>query len=291
MAVAVEAAEEGSQDVADNAQKTLNGAGDELANTIDHDDNVGQDAEADEALDGAANSANDVDVVAAALGAVGDTVVAAATETDQASNVLDGLEDTAEETANATADSKAKTELVGVEEGNSIENALEVETTETGAGVLEVSADAGVDVNLDTDTDGKQILLDGLGGAESDGVEAGLAVSVLGVVLDNLGGGGSAESAELDLDGGVEVKVRLRPGTLDLGADAAALLVVPLHARLARASLGPGAVGHAGRAVELLGGAGLETSLGDGREAGGGGSQGGGRGGESDESSEELHVC
>lgn len=270
VAAAVESAEDALDDVTDEALEVLNGNVDDAAGGANEQENIGEDTEPNKTVDVATDGALDVNVVLAALGAVRDAIVGGALgESEPAGEALDSVEDTADDTANDTASRDRQAVGVGVEEGDGIGTRLEVETGKATAGVLQADAAASIDIDGGTGVN-LELSLDLKRSQEDDVLDRGLAVGVLRVVLDDLVRGASAEGAELSIDGAVDADRRLRPcASLD-GTGAAALLGVPRLAGLARAGLGPGAVVHAGGALE--GGAlkdaasvaGIETRL-DGR--------------------------
>lgn len=210
MAVAVEGGQEGLDDAANEAQQAVDDVGNDVLGSVDGQHNVGEDAEADEAVDLSTDLSVDVDVVLAALGTVGDTVEVALSEAELAGEAVDDLEEAEREVGLDIGRDGSKAEDVGVEGNDGVDEALQVETAETGADVLEVGADVGVEVDLDL---GSNLELNVGRGTEGDGVEAGLAVLMVRVVLDDLGRGGSTEGAELDIDGSEDADVRLGPGT------------------------------------------------------------------------------
>lgn len=259
LAVAAEDAEEAAEEAANNAQQAVDGDGEDGADLVDDEDDIVDEAEADEAVDVATDGSLDVDVVLAALGAVRDTVVdLAAAEAEGAGETAQEVDDSVEEATDNITGADSVAVLVGVEEGNSIKDVLEVETGETTADVLEGEADAGVDV--DELAAEERDLGVNLERSEEDNVEeAGLAVGVVGVVLDDLVGRGSAVGAELHLDIDKGRRRGLGPAAGDDLAGALAGLAIPGLARGARAGTGPGAVGHASRALEVA--AGLEGGV------------------------------
>lgn len=175
------------------------------ANLVDEEDGVLGDAETSKAVDVATDAAADVDVVLAALGAVGDTVVdLAVSEAEHAGDALDEVDNGVGETAGDATGTDSVSVLLGVEEGDGVDGALEVETGETSAGALEVGADLALDVDglAGVETD---LGVDGERGGEDSVLEAGLAVGVLGVVLDDLVRRSSAVSAKLDINTSVDV--------------------------------------------------------------------------------------
>lgn len=205
------------------------------ANLVDEEDGVLGDAETSKAIDVATDAAADVDVVLAALGAVGDTVVdLAVSEAEHAGDALDEVDNGVGETAGDATGTDSVSVLLGVEEGDGVDGALEVETGETSAGGLEVGADLALDVDglAGVETD---LGVDGERGDEDGVLEAGLAVGVLGVVLDDLVRRSSAVSAELDINTSV-----------DVGAGGG--LGVAAGSLLAGALLGSAVPGLAGRA-------------------------------------------
>lgn len=228
------------------------------ADLVDEEDGVLGDAETSKTVDVATDAAADIDVVLAALGAVGDTVVdLAVTEAEHAGEALDEVDNGVGETAGDATGADSVSVLLGVEEGDGVDGALEVETGETSAGALEVGAHLALDVDglAGVETD---LSIDGERGDEDGVLEAGLAVGVLGVVLDDLVRRSSAVSAELDINTSVGVDVGAGLGVAASGLLAGALLgsAVPGLAGRARAGLCPGAVGHGAGAREA--GAGLE---------------------------------
>lgn len=293
-AVAVEDAEDVGQDVANKAEQRLNSDGDDVLEAVDNEDDAGEDAEANEVVDTGTdlNINLDVNVVGASLGAVRDTVEVALGQTKAAGEVADEGDNTTELSVdvNDVEDVDVEVEVVGVEQLDGILNLLDVQTSQTGNGGLEVSADVGVDINL-SKAEQFNLSSDVDGGDKGNSVEAGLAVLVLGVVAADLGGGGSAEGGELDanVDGGVQAQVRLGPAALDDLASALGGLDVEGLARSASARLGPGGVLHVAGALEAIG---ADVDLGilsDGGLEG----LGNGRAGEGQKSSEgngELHC-
>lgn len=241
MAVAVEGGQEGLDDAANEAEQAVDDVGNDVLGSVDGQHNVGKDAEADEAVDLGTDLSIDVDVVLASLGTVGDTVEVAPSEAELAGEAVDDLEEAEREVGLDIGRDGSKAEDVGVEGNDGVDEALEVETVQTGADVLEVGADVGVEVDLDL---GSNLELNVGRGTEGDGVEAGLAVLVVRVVLDDLGRGGSTEGAELDIDGSEDADVGLGPGTgqdvtnTDVGNEVEGL------AGGTSARLGPGAVAH-----------------------------------------------
>lgn len=175
------------------------------ANLVDEEDGVLGDAEASKAVDVATDAAADVDVVLAALGAVGDTVVdLAVSEAEHAGDALDEVDNGVGETAGDATGTDSVSVLLGVEEGDGVDGALKVETGETSAGALEVGADLALDVDGLAGVE-TNLGVDGERGDEDGVLEAGLAVGVLGVVLDDLVRRSSAVSAELDINTSVDV--------------------------------------------------------------------------------------
>lgn len=263
--MAVEDAEDVGQDVTDEAEQRLNSDSDNVLEAVDNEDDAGKDAETDEVVDTGTdlNINLDVNVVGASLGAVRDTVEVALGQTKAAGEVADEGDNTTELSVdvNDVEDVDVQVEVVSVEELDGILNFLDVQTSETGNGGLEVSADVCVDVNL---SEAEQVNLssDVDGGDKGNSVEAGLAVLVLGVVAADFGGRGSAEGSELDanVDGGVQAQVRLGPAALDDLASALGGLDVEGLARSASARLGPGGVLHVAGALEAIG-AGVDLGI------------------------------
>lgn len=301
LAVAVEDAEEAAEEAANDAQQAVDGDGQDGADLVDDEDDIVDKAETDEAVDVATDGSLDVDVVLAALGAVRDTVVdLAAAKAEGAGEAAHEVDNSVEKATDNITRADSVAVLVGVEEGNSIKNVLEVETGKTSADVLKSKADAGVDVD-ELATEERDLGVNLERSEEDDVEEAGLAVGVVGVVLDDLVGRRSAVSAKLHLDIDKGRRRRLGPAAGDDLAGALAGLSVPGLARGARAGTGPGAVGHASRALEVA--ASLEGGvITDGEVAGGDGRSGveegvrgwdggdhGGHGGEAEDDLGEEH--
>lgn len=247
-AVAVEGGQDSLDDAADEAEKAVDNNVDDNLQGADDQDDLGEDAETDKAGDVATDLANNVDVVGATLGAVTNTVEVALAKSELAGKAVDALEKTERQINIDIGSNNSMTDDISVEGNNGINDALEIETRQGTTDVLQVSADVGMDIDVNLGLDGG-LELDIGGSAEGDGVEADLAVLVLGVVLDDLGRRLGAESSKLDVDRGVDLDIRLDPGTDELLANTGLGLEVQLLARSASASLGPGAVGHAVRAL------------------------------------------
>lgn len=257
-AVAVEGGENGLDETANKAEQTLNDNVDDDLEAVDNQDDIGQNAETNEASDTTTELANNVNVLRAALGAVGNAVVVALGETKLAGETLDKLQEAKTQAGLDISLDDSKAKEIGVEGNDGIDNALEVETSQGTANILQVSADVGLEVNLNI---GLELELNIGDGGKDNGEQAGLAVFVLGVVLDDLGGRLGAEGTELDVGGGIDADVRLGPGTLELLANTGLGLEVKLLARSTGASLGPWAVAHVVRAlVASIGLLGLEDA-------------------------------
>lgn len=249
--MAVKGGDDGLDDAADNAEHVLNGDRDNQLGLVEAEDDRGQDAETVEDLEVGTDLGTDVDKVGAALLAEGDAVALAGAKTELAEGEL-GLGDEAElEGGKDVVVEDLEAVDLGVEEGDGVGDLFNVEAVETGADGLELGRDLALDVNLGA---ANQVDLGAdLGvGDKGDGVEAGLAVLVRGVVAADLGGGDGAELGELDVDAGVDIDGGLGPGARDGGAGALLTGGVPAQAGLAAAGLGPRAVGHGVGAAEAL---------------------------------------
>ena len=311
LAVALEEALDADVDAANNLEEAIDLEGSAGTDLVDEENGVLDNTETSKAVDVATNLAADVNVVLAALGAVRDTVVdSAVSEAETAGQALEGVTNGERETTSDGTRADRVTVLVGVEESDGIDRALEVETGKTRADGLEASTNLGGDINglatveIDLSTNGER-------SKEDSVLEAGLAVRVLGVVLDDLVRGGSAVRAELDINTSLDVGTggRLSVAAAGLLAGTSLGLSIPGLADGARAGLGPRAVRHGTRAREAGESAGLESgSRGievDGvvgrRDAGNGGIEEGIRGrnggshgghrGQSNEDVREVHVC
>lgn len=202
--------DETAEQTADEAEQMVDGnRGDHLGG-VENKHDVGQDAEAHEALEVGTDAGVDVDVVVAALGAVGDAVKVALGEAGGSEDTAD----VAEQAEGAVGGHVCLTD--GVAKGVCVEE---------DDGVGDVGA-----------------------GDKSDGVEAGPAVLVVGAVADDAVGRDGAVRVEPDALGGVDVGPRPRPGALERFADAQLGPGVELAARRAGARPRPGAVAHARRA-------------------------------------------
>lgn len=239
--MAVEGGQGSLDETADQAEQAVRDVGGDVLGSVDDQDNLGQNAEASEALDVSTDLGTDVDVVLATLGAVGNAVIVALAEAELAGETLDELKETEGQVGLDVSSGGGKTKEVGVEGNGSIDDALKVETAQTSADVLQVGADVGIDVDLGF---GRDFELNVGRGAEGNSVEAGLAVLVVGVVLDDLGGRGSTVGAELDIDSSVCADVWLGPGTRENFTNTDVGIGVELLAGRAGTGLGPGAVAH-----------------------------------------------
>lgn len=252
VAVAVVGGQDRLDDGADEAQQAVDDMSDNLGSHTDAENNVGQDAEADETANVSTDLADDVEVVLAALGALGHTVGLAVSPAELAGPAVDGAEDASKTQAETDAGLDVSHEGaeaigVGVEEDAGVNDALEVETRQTTAHVLEIGADAAADIDLGP---AGNLELNRGRGDKGDGGEAGLAVLVLGVVLADLGGGLGTVCSETDAHGRVDADVGFGPRALDDVADTDVGIEVELLAGRARAGLGPGAVAHGLGALE-----------------------------------------
>ncbi|KAG8421279.1 hypothetical protein J3458_003168 [Metarhizium acridum] len=264
-AVAVEGRQNSLDDTADETEKAFNHHVDNHLQAVNNQNDLRENAKANKTGDTTTKFAYNINIVRAALGAVGNAVKVALAKAELASEVLDdGQKAQAQANLDVGVDnSKAKD--VCVEGNNGIDDAFEVEARQSTAHILEISTDVGLDVDVHT---GNELGLDSGDSYESHGGEAGLAPFMAGVVFDDLGGRGSAESAKLDVDRGVHLNIRLGPSASKLVTDTSLNIKVELLTRSARTGLGPRAVAHAVGAlitlVGFLGGAdaNIEISLG-----------------------------
>lgn len=285
-----------SHEVTDDAKHRVDSNGNNSLDAVDHDNDTRQDAQAHEVVDTSTNLNvdPDINVVVASLCAKGDTVKVALGQAETTSQVTHERNNTRTGNLGGDVDIEnvhVEAELVRVEQLDGVLDLLQVQTRQTGDDGLQVGADVGLDVNLGM---GQQadFGIDLGGGHKGNSVKPGLAVLVLGVVAADLGRGSSAEDSKFhaDVDGGVDLEVRLGPATLDHVANALVSRREPLLARRTGASLGPGAVAHGLRALEA--GAGLDLSFdigalhdGDGLNS----ANGAGHGGQAGEDDRELH--
>ena len=271
-AVAVEGREHRREDVSNDAEQAVDGDRHDRTNTIDHLKSTIHYTEADQtaekatdlAADLASNLAANINEVTAARLAEGNAVTLATAHANHALRAANRATEAGHETTEETTadlDAGAEAELGGVEKRNGIDNALKVKATETGTDTLEAGADASAsrEVNLGASKE-RQLGAKGSIGHESDGSQTSLAVLVLRVVLADLGGRGSAVSTKLDANVAIDVDRGLRPGASDFLADALGRTLVVALSRRARARLGPGAVAHLGRTLEV-GGASFEAGV------------------------------
>lgn len=306
MAVAVECGQDSLNQTADEAEQAIDNVGNDVLGGVEGQDDLGKNAEADKAMNAGANLGADFDIVLAALGAVTNTINVALAKTELAGgaleslNALEGIEG---DIGFDVSSNGGEAKNVGVEGNDGVDNGLDVETEQGSADVFQIRADVGIDVDFHINVD-VELEPDAGRSTEGDRVEAGLAVLVVGVVFDNLGGRRSTEAAELDIDADVGADIRLGPGSCQDGADADAGSEVQLLTGRARASLGPAAVAHGLGAriagVRLAGSAqvdvGIDVNVGVGNgsnfdvgrqtnETGGGSHSG-----EAGESRDEVHV-
>lgn len=251
--MAVKGVNDKLDNIADHAEQVLDSNRDDHLGSVDAQNDTGEDAQADDAGNLGTDLGTNVNVVGAALLAEGNTVALAGAEAElagQGGNL--GHDADVERGVNVGSDG-GEAKDVSVEEEGGVDGSLDVETAETGDDSLEVGRDVSLDVNLAV-AEQLDLSLNLDAGDKGNGVEAGLAVLVLGIVLADLGGRGGAVLGELHVDGRKDVNLGLGPGTDNDVADADAGLDVPLLAGRAAARLGPGAVAHGLGALEGLGG-------------------------------------
>lgn len=192
---------EGRQNSLDNTtnktQKTVNHNVDDHLQAVDDEDDLRENAKANEASDATAQLAYNVNIVGAALGAVGDAVEVALANAELASEVLDDAEKTQAQASLNVGLDNGETKNVSVESNDGINDAFEVKTGQSSTHFLECNTDVGIDVNVHP---GNELERDSDVSKEDDGERASLAPLMLFVIRDDLVGSGSAESAKLDVD-------------------------------------------------------------------------------------------
>lgn len=191
----------GRQNSLDNTtnktQKTVNHNVDDHLQAVDDEDDLGENANANEASDAAAQLAYNVDIVGAALGAVGDAVEVALANAELASEVLDDVEKTQAQASLNVGLDNGETKNVRVESNHGINDAFEVETRQSGTHFLKCNTDVGIDVDFHP---GGELERDSDVSEEDESERASLAPLMLFVVRDDFVGRGSTESAKLDVD-------------------------------------------------------------------------------------------
>jgi hypothetical protein len=235
LAVASEDTLEADVDASDDANEALDLERSTSSDLVDKENGVLDNAETNETVDVATDATTDIDVVLAALGAVRDTVIdLAVAETEEAGDALDEVNNSVDETASDAARANSISVLVGVEEGDGISAALEVETGKTTTDSLEAGAQLALDVDGSTAIE-SNLGANGERSKEDSVLEAGLAVGVLGIVLDDLVGRSSTVSAELDVNtgAGVDTGAGLGPAAGSLLTSALLGLAIPGLARRA----------------------------------------------------------
>jgi hypothetical protein len=216
-------------DASDDADEALDLDRSTSSDLVDKENGVLDNAETNESVDIATDAATDIDVVLAALGAVGNAVIdLAVTETEEAGNALDEVDNSVDETASDAARANGISVLVGVEEGDGISAALEVETSKTATDGLEAGAQLALDIDGGT-TIKSNLGADRKRSKEDSVLEAGLAVGVLSIVLNDLVGRSGTVSAELDVNAGtgVDTGTGLGPAARSLLASALLGLAIP----------------------------------------------------------------
>lgn len=123
---------EGRQNSLDNTtnktQKTVNHNVDDHLQAVDDEDDLRENAKANEASDATAQLAYNVNIVGAALGAVGDAVEVALANAELASEVLDDAEKTQAQASLNVGLDNGETKNVSVESNDGINDAFEVKT-------------------------------------------------------------------------------------------------------------------------------------------------------------------
>lgn len=216
-------------DASNDADEALDLDRSTSSDLVDKENGVLDNAETNEAVDIATDAATDIDVVLAALGAVRDAVIdLAVAETEEAGDALNEVDNSVDETASDAAGANGISVLVGVEEGDGIGAALEVETSKTTTDGLEAGAQLALDVDGGTAIE-SNLGADRKRSKEDSVLEAGLTVGVLGIVLDDLVGRSSTVSAELDVNtgAGVDTGTGLGPAARSLLASALLGLAIP----------------------------------------------------------------
>lgn len=302
--------DERSVELKAGAQKILDNKVGVNLGRAEAEDNIRKDSNADEAGKTATESTDDVDVVVAAHGVVGNAVELALSDAEQAGGGRELGKDAGGQRHLDVSSDDGVAESVGVEDDDGLGELLDVQSGEAGRGAAEDGADGGrqgdveVDVQVDAESEGLDLDLDLGLGAEGEGVERDLAPRVGSIVLCELGGRDGAEGREGNFGAG-GIALGGWPGAGEGGAAAGLAGGVVAQAGRALAGLDPGAVGHALGAVEAAGegdgGADVGRGLGDDLvselEVGGGGSAGaggdaggGGHGGQGGDGSEETHF-
>lgn len=250
--------DEGGVELQAGAHKVLDNKAGVDIDRVDGNHNIGQDGDANEALETAAELTDNVNVVVAALGAEGDAVKVAVAEAEQAGDVLNQGEDGRGQRDGNVGSNDGKAKDFGVEDDEGIGERLDKDAGEGSRGGAERGADGGgegdveLDVEVDAQAQGGDLSLDLGLGAEGEGVEGDLAPGMGGVVLCELGRRDGAEGAQLDL-GSRSVALGQRPGAGQERSRTSLESCIIALAGKTRAGLDPGAVGHGGRALEALG--------------------------------------